>query len=365
MEICLILFNIMLLIFLFMLIYILIYINTNSFKNTYEKFVDEVPTPVGDAQPTSQGIQNAIQGSITSGTLGDPAQIPVETPVKDGRSIEYTLNDHYYLTFTNRAITSGPIPYGNGYYWIDLPIIGKKLHFIITDTNIEGGNWILAMRGVMNSTRFNYNSTYWTSASTYNDKSLTALNLDKNSSSGTGSTVSYSSITDSNKLKKYNTDLNRMFNISSIGDKIYSQSLSSDAYDAKFSAYNYYNYSEYMIVLYKTSQTSIARNTIITGRAVGDVRSRVPLLQKIMKTKLPSRVRGTVSGFNLPVGTSVEPKVRIGSVNTNAFETSGVGLGVDFYNTNRAGQIYSAGIITIGSGTDLNYNNHAFELYVK
>jgi hypothetical protein len=350
-----------------MLIYILIYINTNSFKNTYEKFVDEVPTPTGETPPTSQGIQNAIQGSITSGTLGDPAQIPVETPINDGRSIEYALLDNYFLTSTNRAKAriGGTTVYGNGYYWIDLPVIGKKLHFIITDTNVEGGNWILAMRGVINSTRFNYNSQYWTTASTYNDNSLTALNLDKNSSSGTGSTVNYNTISDSNKLKRYNTDLSSMFNISSIGDKIYSQSLSSDAYDAKFSVYNYYNYTEYMIVLYKTSQTSIARNTIITGRDVGDVRSRVPLLQKIMKTKLPSRVRGTVSGFNLPVGTSVEPKVRIGKVNTNAFETSGVGLGVDFYNTNRAGQIYSAGIITIGSGADLNYNNHAFELYVK
>jgi len=377
MEISLILFNIMLLIFLFMLIYIFLYINTNSFTKTYEKFTDEAQTP----QNINSGTFGATQPSTAQ---GQPVNIPPVKIINDGTDFARSLKSHYNLLSENEnAIKANTTaPYNNGYYWLDLPVIGPKLHYIILDTTIDDGGWILAMRGTAGSSRFVYSSSYWSSIETYNADFSKITTLDINSVSKT-TTITYATATGGNTpLHSYNKSLSSMFSVSSIGDRIYDIKLSSDDYDAKFDVYNYYNCKKYMIVFYDTSnkQNKISKNNIIVGSIPVQIQNgeeiKSSLLNNIVKTALTDVSNlyppKKDDGINLGVGNNSEPKVRLGSVyKTDKPTLTGVGSGGVLLEEIEKKAFSASKVIiednrttTTGKIT-INATPYAFELYVK
>jgi len=89
-----------------------------------------------------------------------------------------------------RTISSGPVIPGpfssavaamaagqtqNGVYNINLPTVGVKPIYCILDTNVNGGGWMLAMKGKKFGTSFYWDSSHWTSNSTLNPTDVTRL----------------------------------------------------------------------------------------------------------------------------------------------------------------------------------------------
>jgi hypothetical protein len=107
--------------------------------------------------------------------------------------------------------------YPNGYYWIQTPA-GPKLSFLITDEQVFGGGWLLAIRAVLGAKVFNvassdkYTSLLNTGA-TINSTSSRLLELPLR---GSGSIYNASM-----PLHRFNNEHTEEFNISSVGNKIF------------------------------------------------------------------------------------------------------------------------------------------------
>lgn len=57
----------------------------------------------------------------------------------------------------------------DGAYWINLPVVGPKLIYCIMNSAVDGGGWMMMMKSNINSSTFNYSSSYWTSKNTLNE----------------------------------------------------------------------------------------------------------------------------------------------------------------------------------------------------
>lgn len=234
MNINILLYNILFIILLVVLIYLFIYIN-----NKYiETFVD------GEAS-ISQSVTDTNSAIVGAGTNPSP---PIINFIPERKPWEYKGIDIdtsvpsaeylqcYYDVF--KAIPSASVtsPFTSGYYWVnflDYTVGNKgtnnKYTYCLLDKNFGGGGWMLAMRGVKNSTRFDYNSPYWTSAGTFNDSS----DYINNATTGIIQGIE-------------NSELN---NVSSIGRLIYTTT-DSNKYDAKFQAFDTYRAKEWLVIFY-------------------------------------------------------------------------------------------------------------------
>jgi hypothetical protein len=240
MNINILLYNILFIILLVVLIYLFIYIN-----NKYiETFVDNEAS-------TTQTSQSLIESNSAISGVGTNPSPPIVTFIPERKPWEFKGVDIetsvpsaeylqcYYDVF--KAIPSANVtsPFTSGYYWVNFQdyTVGNrgnnnKYTYCLLDKTFGGGGWMLAMRAVKNSTRFDFNSPYWTSMGTFND-SAEYIN---NDSTGIIQGIS-------------NSDLN---NVSSIGTHIYdaSSTADSDKYDAKFQAFDTYRAKEWLIIFY-------------------------------------------------------------------------------------------------------------------
>lgn len=249
MRINIILFNVVLLIFLFVLIYLYLYINYN---NNVEKF-----TVAGfntSASEDSSGGSGSV-GTVTENNNVSTQQIStsdLEEIVSEefkGMNPSSAFDNVNIIMAINTAKTYLSLPnvshYGNGYYWINLKN-GAKLLFVITDTSIHGGGWILALRlttgsDLLNLTRDRgYRS--WVGSSTSRSSKARAL-LSLQMREGSNGLVYNHEL----GLFEYNQELEREFNISSVGEFI---TKTNRNYDCKFSSFNEYMFKEVMVRFY-------------------------------------------------------------------------------------------------------------------
>jgi len=251
MRIRIILLNVLLLIFLFVLIYLYIYVNYN---NITEKFVGEgaiflqsVNNKNSNLADVSTVTTNANNTTTESIELGEQIPINEEYMGMDPKNAFVNIID---IMCQNRIIklkgaTNG-IYFNNGYYWINIPIVGPKLLFLITNDEIQSGGWLLAMRATKESETYNIISysnllDWFTDTTTKKSYSNYILSLEINSKIRHNKELG---------LLKYNNDLVDNFNISSIGNKIYT---SNSLYDCKYEIFNNYNIKEIMVIFYKDS----------------------------------------------------------------------------------------------------------------
>lgn len=316
-----------------MLVYLFLFINYNTYNKTYEKF-DVITNPLG--------LTFEINETDTSGD-GDPAVIIPVKKENNGISIQNALKKPTNIVAINDLQTSQSDKLGSGYYWVNLPVIGKKLIFFKVDnTSVITDFWLLAMRGCRNSNRFKYNSKYWTTNSTYNAKSekILANNYSTNASQIT--------ITENGGLIEYNKNTAHKFDISSIGERIFND-LEINSYDAKFDIYNYYKFTEIMIILYGIdNKGNKITETIKFALENTDNRALFPLLQGISKKPLTTpKTSEELTRFNVNINTLLNEKIRMGDMTKDFIR----GLG---YNEKGAGLKNNNGFIQC-----------AFELYVK
>jgi len=244
MRINIILFNVLLLIFLFLLIYLYLYINYN---NNIEKFSQEEVKVFTDTSNNPSQSTNVITDNNTTNTqqlsLTDLAEDVVEDykgmdpkDAFDNVGVIMAINNaRNYLSL------KGVSNYGNGYYWINLSG-GAKLLFIITDTSVQGGGWVLIMRATLGSPSFNLTSRRryinWTNNKvTPSSKARALLSLQMREQNGLLYNPSIG-------LFNYNDNLSKEFSLSSVGKYITS---TNRDYDCKFSTYNEYMFREVMV----------------------------------------------------------------------------------------------------------------------
>lgn len=223
MRISIILFNVVLLILLFVLIYLFININ---YEKTHEKFTTEaaaflsntqsnqntndqsiVNTTYNTTQFTTDSIDMELQETIQVDTLGNGPAAAFDSVVD--------------IMCQNRIVRlRGPtagLSYPNGYYWIQTAS-GPKLTYLITDEEVYGGGWLLAMRAVLGSQVFNVveNINYrdWLdTGATINSTSARLLSLPlRGTQSGYNPSIG---------LNRFNRDYSDEFNTSSVGSKIF------------------------------------------------------------------------------------------------------------------------------------------------
>lgn len=248
MRIKIILLNVLLLIFLFVLIYLYIYVNYN---NNYENFVGEASVFLSTIDNVNQ-IQD-ISTSTTNANNTDTEKIDEidNIPVNEeyiGMNPTYAFDNVADIMCQNRIVklkkSASGISYGNGYYWINISSVGPKLIYLLTNEEIQNGGWLLAMRATKGSDNYNLVNTRkylkWTSSST-----------DKKSKSQHILNININSVTRYNPelgLFRYNEDLKESFNISSIGNNIYTP---NKIYDCKFDTFNEYMFKEIMVIFFK------------------------------------------------------------------------------------------------------------------
>lgn len=224
MRINIILFNVVLLILLFVLIYLLININ---YDKQYEKFTSEAAAFLPNTSATNTGstgqnivntTYNATQFSTDSIDMELQESIPVDTL---GAGAGNAFDSPVDILCQNKIVKlRGPTAgfyYPNGYYWIQTPA-GPKLSFLITDDQIYGGGWLLALRAVLGAQVFNViNNAKYTfilnTGATLNSISSSLLALPIR---GTASIYNASM-----PLHRFNTDHTEEFGISSVGNKIF------------------------------------------------------------------------------------------------------------------------------------------------
>ena len=206
-----ILFNILLLLLLATLIYLYLYIN----YSTYEGF-DDIKIIGGDLQLskyTDPILNNTRNGSIP----------------------ELSFSSADEIKCYNRIIANTTKHLKNGYYWINLPVVGPKLIYCIADDDFSTSTWMLAMRGIAGGKTFNYDSKHWIRNSTLNadTKSIQSLfakgSIDR---------------------KTLNGENKEAFDFNSIGSIINTNDIDSNKYDCKLDTFNYYRCSEVMIIFY-------------------------------------------------------------------------------------------------------------------
>lgn len=227
--------KLILFVYLIILIYIYIYVNKNINK---ELFTDT--TEYQDVVERTFGRTSESDISSANFTTYTPERL-IEFYFKDGTTIEKSIpNAKFYIDFVNILRISGSNilnllrssnvvniptninPPTNGYYWIDIPVVGPRYIYCIMDPAYFGGGWMLAMRGVKNSKTFRYRSPLWTTNQTLNS---TRAEIDAH-------------------INGINpTELN----ISSIGNKIYQTDTNLEG---KFDTFNYYKAKEWMAIFY-------------------------------------------------------------------------------------------------------------------
>lgn len=65
----------------------------------------------------------------------------------------------------------------DGLYWIDLPSVGVQQVYCIMDSNWDGGGWMMSLKATRGTT-FNFDSSYWTTANTFNTTSRDQTDAD-------------------------------------------------------------------------------------------------------------------------------------------------------------------------------------------
>jgi len=219
MKIKSIILNVLFIIILICLIYFFIYLNNSNFEN----FAGTDPVEITSEESIVASEVNLIEDVITNNGL------TFNKPLKNanfGYILESVANDN---EFKPKFI--------DGYYWVNIQNIGSQYIYCIMDKKYFGGGWMLAMRSVIGSKNFSYDSTYFKQPSTLNiDSKFIANNV-------------------INGLRSND------FKISSIGEKIYNKNLDPNIFDAKFHTFNYTNASEWMAIFYVKDN----KGNIITG----------------------------------------------------------------------------------------------------
>jgi hypothetical protein len=237
MKIKTILFNFLLLLFLGILIYIYMYIN----NGTYEGFEGRIVM-------NTESIDNLIPI-----IKKDPTTIK---PVRDGSAPNLALISAKHLLFINSYTNvddSSSKNLGNGYYWINVPVVGPKYIFCISNPDFFGGGWMLAMRSFMNSKTFNYASKHWTCNSTLNASSAEIKQLLPTLLGTRDRTITPLQQFDAEDI---NNNYKNKFEISSVGNNLYMDNVyvpsarDINNFDCKLDTYNYFRTREIMIVFY-------------------------------------------------------------------------------------------------------------------
>jgi hypothetical protein len=241
MRINFVLFNFLLLIFLGTLIYLYFYIN----YSTFEGFID---TTVSDK----------------TGQLAFE-ELPATLTIRNGSKPDLYLLSAQHILYINEVFITKTPTLGNGYYWINLPVVGPKLIYCIADKNFFGGGWMLAMRSIFMSRTFGYTSKHWTYNSTLNASSPEIIQK-LPTLLGTPIVNTNGSIMDpiqnfdiSEINNRYNTE--NKYKYSSVGKNLYLNFLSESRiyiptetdinnFDCKLDTYNYFRATEIMIVFY-------------------------------------------------------------------------------------------------------------------
>ena len=231
-------------------IYIHIYCTYEMFEESEQSYKDSVKqgeitfnatdsTDIAVEDPNNKTFDN---WSLELGAL--EKYIPPELSFLNGSTIEKAApNAKFILDMYNGLKTTNPniiLPKPkNGYYWINLNVVGPKYIYCIMEESFYGGGWMLAMRAVSNSKTFRYRSEHWTNNTTL-----------KSSDEDIKTTLRY-------KVGDYDSS---DFYTSSIGTSIYSDA--ANIYDAKFDTFNYFPAREWMSIFYNKN---ISTQTPITG----------------------------------------------------------------------------------------------------
>lgn len=192
----------------------------------------------------------SISTSIDTYNIIDKTNYKINV-FRDGSSPNLALMSSQQLYYTN-ADGSGK-KFNNGYYWINIPVVGPKYIFCRTDPDFFGGGWMLAMRSLFTSKTFNYASKHWTYNSTLNASSTEIKQL-----LPTLLGVRDKIIT---PLRQFDVDdinnsYKNKFDISSVGTNLYLDNdfmpneIDINNFDCKLDTYNYFRANEIMIVFY-------------------------------------------------------------------------------------------------------------------
>ena len=219
MKINSIILNVLFIIILICLIYFFIYLNNSNFEN----FANTDPVDIPTEETIVSSEVDLIEEVKTNNGL------TFDKPLKNanfGYILEAVADNNEYKP-----------KYIDGYYWVNIQNMGSQYIYCIMDKKYFGGGWMLAMRSVIGSKNFSYNSTYFKEPSILNNDSKFIAN---------------------EVIKDLKSD---DFSISSIGGQIYSKNLDPMKYDAKFHTFNYTNASEWMAIFYVKDNNG----NIITG----------------------------------------------------------------------------------------------------
>ena len=207
-----------------------------SYNNSIETFADksDPATYTDGAGAQNNMTSNKMDiGKEMAGTSGDPspnayylANIHIQRQrtalPKNGEKPEPFPNDYYFITTGPLSATSSS------------GIVGTQKTFCILDRKYFGGGWMLAMRAVKGSKRFNFGSRYWYTNDKYKDDEKSISDL----------------------IPTLNSESDR-YNISSIGNLIYDKPKGmsdddySNNYDLKNEIFNSYPINDCMIIFYK------------------------------------------------------------------------------------------------------------------
>ena len=231
MKIKSIILNVLYIIILVCLIYFFIYLNNSNFENFD---INNPNSPNNDNNIIDKPVHIEPQASIVS----TPTDIVEEVKVNNGATFDRPLKNANFGYILESVAKDGEfIPiFIDGYYWIKIQNLGTRFIYCIMDKSYFGGGWMLAMRSVIGSKNFSYDSDHFTKPTTLNNKPDNINNI--NSS-----------------LKSID------YNISSIGNHIYNSNLDPDIYDAKFDTFNNTSSSEWMAIFYVRD----GEGNIITG----------------------------------------------------------------------------------------------------
>jgi len=249
MKIEYIVFNFAIILFIIFLIYLYIYINYK-----YEKFTDNVSASTIE--------QNYLSNSTAFSEI-DLSEI--ESNRFDGNSSTnaYPSNmiprlkknfEALRAAFPNNSLITSTT-FHDGYYWVKFGAAGARYIYCIMNEAYYGGGWMLAMRGVKNSTTFKYDSAYWTNSATLNDSWETIKSVLQNSKIlNINNDLSHEQIKNNDQLKF----------VSSLGEAIYRNDLTDinpsnnlSMFDIKTDAFNNYNAREWMAIFYYKNNSGV------------------------------------------------------------------------------------------------------------
>lgn len=249
MKIEYIVFNFAIILFIIFLIYLYIYINYK-----YEKFTDNVSASTIE--------QNYLSNSTAFSEI-DLSEI--ESNRFDGNSSTnaYPSNmiprlkknfEALRAAFPNNSLITSTT-FHDGYYWVKFGAAGARYIYCIMNEAYYGGGWMLAMRGVKNSTTFKYDSAYWTNSATLNDSWETIKSVLQNSKIlNINNELSHEQIKNNDQLKF----------VSSLGEAIYRNDLTDinpsnnlSMFDIKTDAFNNYNAREWMAIFYYKNNSGV------------------------------------------------------------------------------------------------------------